>query len=114
MSIALAAVPAVSSGAIGEKLQVNGVVVEAGAKKPFSVLHVSDTHLTAAYPHEDKWKQEMARADTPIFGAKQEEALAEAIAYAKAHCNFLLHTARKRDKCWLGFSRSGCPLPRRR
>ena len=91
-SIALAAVPAVSSGAIGEKLQVNGVVVEAGAKKPFSVLHVSDTHLTAAYPHEDKWKQEMARADTPIFGAKQEEALAEAIAYAKAHCNFLLHT----------------------
>ena len=91
-SIALAAVPAVSNGATGEKLQVNGVVIEAGAKKPFSVLHVSDTHLTAAYPHEDKWKQEMARADTPIFGAKQEEALAEATAYAKAHCNFLLHT----------------------
>ena len=91
-SIALAAVPAVPNGATGEKLQVNGVVIEVGVQRPFSVLHVSDTHLTAAYPHEDKWKQEMSCADTPIFGAKQEEALAEAIAYAKAHCNFLLHT----------------------
>ena len=91
-SIALAAIPAATNGATGEKLQVNGVVIEAGAKKPFSVLHVSDTHLTAVYPHEDRWKQEMSRADTPIFGARQEEALAEAIAYAKAHCNFLLHT----------------------
>ena len=91
-SIALAAVPAVSNGATGEKLQVNGVVIEVGAQRPFSVLHVSDTHLTAAYPHEDKWKHEMSRADTPIFGARQEEALAEAIAYAKAHCQFLLHT----------------------
>ena len=91
-SIALAAIPAATNGATGEKLQVNGVVIEAGAKKPFSVLHVSDTHLTAVYPHEDRWKQEMSRADTPIFGARQEESLAEAIAYAKAHCNFLLHT----------------------
>ena len=91
-SIALAAVPAATNGATGEKLQVNGVVIEAGVERPFSVLHVSDTHLTAVYPHEDRWKQEMSRADTPIFGARQEEALAEAIAYAKAHCNFLLHT----------------------
>ena len=78
--------------ATGEKLKVNGVVIEAGAKKPFSVLHVSDTHLTAVYPQEDKWKQEMSRADTPVFGAKQEEALAEAVAYAGRHCDFLLHT----------------------
>ena len=81
-----------ASAATGEKLKVNGVVIEAGAKKPFSVLHVSDTHLTAVYPHEDKWKQEMSRADTPIFGAKQEGALAEAVAYAGRHCDFLLHT----------------------
>ena len=91
-SLALAVVPAQAGGATGEKLKVNGVVIEAGAKKPFSVLHVSDTHLTAVYPHEDKWKQEMSRADTPIFGAKQEEALAEAVAYARRHCDFLLHT----------------------
>ena len=91
-ALALAVVPAQAGGATGEKLKVNGVVIEAGAKKPFSVLHVSDTHLTAVYPHEDKWKQEMSRADTPIFGAKQEEALAEAVAYARRHCDFLLHT----------------------
>ena len=91
-ALALAAMPAQAGDASGEKLKVKNVVIEAGAKKPFSVLHVSDTHLTAVYPHEDKWKQEMSRADTPIFGAKQEEALAEAVAYAERHCDFLLHT----------------------
>ena len=91
-SLALAAVPARASGATGDKIKAKEIVIDAGAEKPFSVLHVSDTHLTAVYPHEDKWKQEMSRADTPIFGAKQEEALVEAVAYAKAHCDFLLHT----------------------
>lgn len=91
-SIALSALPMLTGGATGGRLSVKGVVIEAGATKPFSVLHVSDTHLTAVYPREDKWKQEMSRADTHIFGARQEEALAEAIAYAKSHCQFLLHT----------------------
>ena len=91
-SLALAAMPAQAGGATGDKIKPKEIVIEAGAKKPFSVLHVSDTHLTAVYPHEDKWKQEMSRADTPIFGAKQEEALSEAVAYAKRHCDFLLHT----------------------
>ena len=89
---ALAAMPAQAGGAMGEKLKAKDISIAAGAKKPFSVLHVSDTHLTAVYPHEDKWNQEMSRADTPIFGAKQEEALSEAVAYAKSHCDFLLHT----------------------
>ena len=93
---ALAAMPAravgVPSSATGDKIKAKEITIEAGAAKPFSVLHVSDTHLTAVYPNEDKWKQEMACADTPVFGAKQEEALAEAIAYAKRHCDFLLHT----------------------
>lgn len=91
-SLALSALPVLADGATGKKLSVRGVVIEAGAAKPFSVLHISDTHLTAVYPNEDEWKHEMSRADTPIFGAKQEAALAEAIAYAKAHCQFLLHT----------------------
>ena len=91
-SLAMVAMPPQAGGATGEKIKVNSVLIEAGAKKPFSVLHVSDTHLTAVSPHEDKWKQEMSRADTPIFGAKQEEALAEAVAYAGRHCDFLLHT----------------------
>ena len=91
-SLALAAMPALAGGAAGDKLKAKSVSIAAGATKPFSVLHVSDTHLTSVYPHEDKWKQEMSRADTPIFGAKQEEALSEAVAYARRHCDFLLHT----------------------
>ena len=95
-TLALAAMPARAADVLlsvtGDKIKPKDISIKAGAAKPFSVLHVSDTHLTAVYPNEDKWKQEMARADTPIFGAKQEEALAEAIAYAKAHCDFLLHT----------------------
>ena len=91
-SLALAAMPVQAGGATGDRLKAKTVSIAAGATKPFSVLHVSDTHLTAVYPHEDKWKQEMSRADTPIFGAKQEEALSEAVAYARRHCDFLLHT----------------------
>lgn len=91
-SLALAAMPTQAGGASGEKLKAKTISIAVGATKPFSVLHVSDTHLTSVYSHEDKWKHEMSRADTPIFGAKQEEALAEAIAYAKQHCDFLLHT----------------------
>ena len=95
-SLALVAMPAravdVPLSATGDKIKPKEIAIRAGAVKSFSMLHVSDTHLTAVYPHEDKWKQEMARADTPIFGAKQEEALAEAVAYAKARCDFLLHT----------------------
>ena len=91
-SLALAVSPALAGAATGEKLKVKEISIRVGATKPFSVLHVSDTHLTVVYPHEDKWKHEMSRADTPIFGAQQEAALAEAIAYAKAHCQFLLHT----------------------
>ena len=91
-SLAMAAMPVQAGGATGDKLKAKAVSIAAGATKPFSVLHVSDTHLTAVYPHEDKWKQEMSCADTPIFGAKQEESLSEAVAYAKKHCDFLLHT----------------------
>ena len=33
--------------------------VHIGLEKPFSVLHVSDTHFTAAYPDEDAKKQKL-------------------------------------------------------
>lgn len=36
-----------------ERLTIAYAHVEAGATKPFSVFHISDTHLTAAYPHEE-------------------------------------------------------------
>jgi len=91
-SLALTATRAFADGGNAPELNVKEISIEAGAEKPFSVLHVSDTHLTSVYPAEDQWKQEMSRADTPIFGARQEEALAASVAYAKENCDFLLHT----------------------
>ena len=66
-ALALAALPTRAadggSGAsvlpTGEKIKPKEITIVAGAAKPFTVLHVSDTHLTSVYPHEDKWKQEM-------------------------------------------------------
>ena len=35
-----------------ERLSLTYHEIKAGATKPFTVLHISDTHLTAAYPDE--------------------------------------------------------------
>ena len=42
-----------------ERLNVTMVRIEVGATTPFSVLHISDTHLTDAYSDEDQWKQRL-------------------------------------------------------
>lgn len=75
-----------------ERLSIAKVHVDAGARSPFSVLHISDTHFTDAYPHEDKWKQQLKKARTQTFGGRQEEAFSDSIAWAKANCDYLLHT----------------------
>lgn len=68
--------------------------VKAGAEKPFSILHISDTHLTAAYPDEpyaaDKLRNAERRSKT--FGGRQEEALRDSLAWAKKNVDFVLHT----------------------
>ena len=75
-----------------ERLNIVKVHVDAGARSPFSVLHISDTHFTDAYPNEDKWKQQLKKARTQTFGGRQEEALRDSIAWAKDNCDYLLHT----------------------
>ena len=42
-----------------ERLALAYATVEIGLPKPFSILHISDTHLTAAYPHENEKKQQL-------------------------------------------------------
>lgn len=68
--------------------------IDAGATAPFSILHISDTHLTAAYPNEadaaDKAKSMKRRTRT--FGGRQEEALRDSLAWAKKHVDYVLHT----------------------
>lgn len=75
-----------------ERLSLTYHEIKAGATKPFTVLHISDTHLTAAYPDEGKWERNFAHKRIRTFGGRQEEALRDSIAWAKAHVDYLLHT----------------------
>ena len=75
-----------------ERLSVGYVRIDAGATKPFSVLHISDTHLTSAYPGENLNKQRLAAWRTRTFGGRQEEALRDSLAWAKENADFVLHT----------------------
>ena len=62
-----------------------------GVKEPFSVLHISDTHLTAAYGYEREWT-EFAAERTACFGGRQEEALKASLAWAREHVEAVIHT----------------------
>ncbi|MBQ8046956.1 MAG: metallophosphoesterase [Prevotella sp.] len=75
-----------------ERLSLSYATVEIGLKQPFSVLHLSDSHLTAAYAHEDKNKQELNKTRTKTFGGRQEEALRDALEWAKQHVDYVVHT----------------------
>jgi len=75
-----------------ERLMLGYIRIDAGATKPFSVLHVSDTHLTSAYPNESLNKQRLALWRTRTFGGRQEEALRDSLAWAKENVDFVLHT----------------------
>ena len=80
-----------------ERLSLTYHAVNAGASQPFSILHFSDTHLTATYPHEPKDVRENMRRRTVIFGGRQEEALRDTLAWARDHVDFILHTGDAMD-----------------
>jgi len=75
-----------------ERLAVSIAHLKVGAKKPFAVLHVSDTHLTEAYPHEPHWVRTFATNRTQTFGGRQQEALRDTLEYARLHADYLVHT----------------------
>ena len=75
-----------------ERLTLSYCHIKAGATKPFSVLHISDTHLTSAYPSENLNRQRLALLRTRTFGGRQEEALRDSLAWAKENADFALHT----------------------
>ena len=66
--------------------------IDVGATSPFSILHISDTHFTAAYPHEPESKQNSRVRRTRTFGGHQEEALRDSLAWAKENVDYVLHT----------------------
>ena len=77
-----------------ERLQLAYQRVSAGATAPFSILHISDTHLTEAYPDEPDAKDKLRSKErrTRTFGGRQEEALRDSLAWAKDNVDYVLHT----------------------
>ena len=75
-----------------ERLSLQFFEIDAGATKPFTLLHISDTHLTAAYPDDLPRAVRRAPGRTRTFGGRQEEALRDSIAWAKKHVDYIVHT----------------------
>lgn len=75
-----------------ERLSLSYATVAIGLPKPFSVLHISDTHLTAAYPHENKNKLYLHENRTKTFGGRQEEALKDSLDWARMNTDYVIHT----------------------
>lgn len=75
-----------------ERLNLGFQRIEIGLPQPFSVLHISDTHLTNAELDAPLAKQRLHRARTKLMGGCQEEALRDSLAWAKENADYVLHT----------------------
>lgn len=80
--------------------------IRIGIEKPFSVLHLSDTHLTFADERDDLRKLELAEKRRKVFGAS-EERLAEACRYAHENSLPIMHTGDLLDfVSWLNIDKA--------
>ena len=75
-----------------ERLALAYQHVKIGLEKPFSILHISDTHLCAAYESELPYDRRWADYRNSVFGGRQEEALRDSLAWAKDNVDAVLHT----------------------
>ena len=75
-----------------ERLSLSYATVRIGAEKPFAVLHISDTHLCEAYDDEGEVTVKLRDMRRRTFGGRQEEALADSIAWARKNVDYILHT----------------------
>ena len=75
-----------------ERLSISYAHIPIGLEKPFSILHISDTHLTAAYDDEPVAQCGKAAARTQTFGGRQECALASSLDWASRNVDYVLHT----------------------
>ena len=77
-----------------ERLMLAYQRIGAGAAKPFSILHISDTHLSAAYPSEADGEAKLRSMErrTRTFGGRQEEALRDSLEWARNNVDYVLHT----------------------
>ena len=75
-----------------ERLAVAYQHIHIGLPQPFSVLHISDTHLTAVYDDEPEYLVKFAKYRAKVFGGRQEEALRDSLAWAKMNVDYVIHT----------------------
>ncbi|MBO5480575.1 MAG: metallophosphoesterase [Clostridia bacterium] len=62
-----------------------------GATKPFTIIHMSDTHITYADERDGERKVELSKARTPIF-PDAEQMLVESVKLAKEYQAPIMHT----------------------
>ena len=66
--------------------------VDIGLEHPFSILHISDTHLTAVYPHETARRRKTAAERSAVFGGQQEAAIRASLDWAAKNDELVVHT----------------------
>ena len=74
-----------------ERLELSYQHIHLGLKEPFSILHISDTHLTACDAREPD-KADFAAKRQQTFGGCQEESLRDSLAWAKNNVDYVVHT----------------------
>lgn len=75
-----------------ERLSLSYSTVKIGLDEPFSILHITDTHFSDAYPEESETKQKLRVKRTRTFGGLQEMALRDSLDWAKEHADYVIHT----------------------
>ncbi len=73
-------------------MNIKNNTINIGLKKPFSLLHISDTHFTLADGRDDERKQSLAVSRSRHFVPAPELKLTEAEDYAKEHGLTIIHT----------------------
>lgn len=81
-----------ASGAEVYPLSVSYAHIEVGAEQPFSVLHISDTHLTEALDDEEEAIRDFAAKRSFTFCGHQWEALTASVDFARRFSDLIVHT----------------------
>ncbi len=81
-----------ASGAEVYPLAVSFAHIDVGAERPFSVLHISDTHLTEVFDEEEESIRRFAALRTETFCGRQWEALEASVDFAGRFADLIVHT----------------------
>jgi 3',5'-cyclic AMP phosphodiesterase CpdA len=81
-----------ASGAEVYPLAVSFAHIDVGAERPFSVLHISDTHLTEAFDDEEEPIRLFAAKRAVTFCGRQWEALEASVDFASRFADMIVNT----------------------